>query len=62
MCFCTLPPYSLQAVSVVAVKEMLVDGADRAPGDYGFDPLKFSAGKSEAVKKDLQAKEIENGR
>ena len=46
---------------MVAVKEML-DGSDRAPGDYGFDPLKFSAGKSDAVKKDLQAKEIENGR
>jgi len=52
---------ALEAVSVVAVKQML-DGSDRQPGEYGFDPLNFSNGKSEAVKADLQLKEIENGR
>ena len=57
----TFPIFLSQAVSVVAVKEML-DGSDRMPGEYGFDPLSFSNGKSDKVKKDFQAKEIENGR
>ena len=59
--FVTVPIFLSQAVSVVAVKEML-DGSDRMPGEYGFDPLSFSNGKSDKVKKDFQAKEIENGR
>jgi hypothetical protein len=33
---------------------------DRAPGDFGFNPIKF--GKSEASQKDLALKEIRNGR
>ncbi len=31
-------------------------------GYFGFDPLKFSEGKSDAVKKDLAVKELKNGR
>lgn len=52
---------ALEFISVIAVKETL-EGSDRQPGEFGFDPLKFSAGKSDAVKKDFQLKEIENGR
>mmetsp|Transcript_31756 Transcript_31756/g.43329 ORF Transcript_31756/g.43329 Transcript_31756/m.43329 type:complete len:205 (+) Transcript_31756:50-664(+) len=52
---------ALEAVSVVAVKQML-EGSGRQPGEYGFDPLNFSNGKSDAVKADLQLKELENGR
>ena len=33
---------------------------DRAPGDYGFNPLNF--GRKEATLKDLSLKEIRNGR
>lgn len=51
---------ALEAVSVVAVKETLE--GKRAPGDFGFDPLGFSAGKSDKVKNDYALKELENGR
>jgi len=34
----------------------------RAAGDLGYDPLGFSKGKSDAAKKDLQLKELKNGR
>jgi light-harvesting complex I chlorophyll a/b binding protein 1 len=50
-----------ELLSTKAVSEML-EGSGRAPGDFGFDPLKFSAGKSEAVKNDLVVKELSNGR
>ena len=50
----------LEFISVVAVKETL-DGSDRQPGDYGFDPLNLG-GKTPAAKATMQAKEIENGR
>jgi len=33
---------------------------DRAPGEFGFNPLKF--GTTEASKKDLALKEVRNGR
>ena len=52
---------ALEFISVVAVKQML-DDSDREPGDYGFDPLGFSAGKPDKVKKDYALKELENGR
>ncbi len=52
---------ALEAVSVVAIKEML-DGSGRKPGDYGFDPLNFSNGKPQKVQDDLALKELENGR
>lgn len=50
-----------EIISVKAVVETL-EGSGRAPGEFGFDPLKFSAGKSEAVKTDLAIKELANGR
>mmetsp|Transcript_24230 Transcript_24230/g.22034 ORF Transcript_24230/g.22034 Transcript_24230/m.22034 type:complete len:202 (+) Transcript_24230:44-649(+) len=52
---------ALEFISVIAIKETL-EGSGRQPGEFGFDPLKFSEGKSDAVKKDYQLKEIENGR
>jgi len=36
------------------------ESGDRAPGDFGFDPLGFS--KNPAAAKDLALKEIRNGR
>jgi hypothetical protein len=52
---------ALEFVSVVAVKEML-DSSGRQPGEYSFDPLGFSAGKSDKIKADYALKELENGR
>ena len=50
-----------EAISIKAVQEMLA-GSGRAPGYFGFDPLKFSEGKSQSVKDDLAIKELSNGR
>jgi hypothetical protein len=35
---------------------------DYTPGDLGFDPLSLYTGKPEAVKRDLEGKELNNGR
>jgi light-harvesting complex I chlorophyll a/b binding protein 1 len=51
----------LELVSAKAVAQMF-EGSGRAPGDFGFDPLKFSAGKPDSVKQDLAMKELANGR
>ena len=45
--------------SGIAVTEGRKSG-DRAPGDFGFNPLNF--GKTPATAKDLALKEIRNGR
>ena len=34
----------------------------RIPGDFGFDPLNFYTNKSEFTKKNLELKELNNGR
>lgn len=48
-----------EAISTVAVVQML-EGSGRAPGSFGFDPLKL---KDNAAKKaDMELKEITNGR
>eukprot|EP00608_Synchroma_pusillum_P002409 CAMPEP_0198426904 /NCGR_PEP_ID=MMETSP1452-20131203/5555_1 /TAXON_ID=1181717 /ORGANISM="Synchroma pusillum, Strain CCMP3072" /LENGTH=199 /DNA_ID=CAMNT_0044147281 /DNA_START=34 /DNA_END=633 /DNA_ORIENTATION=- len=41
--------------------EFWFGGGDRAPGDYGFDPLGLY-GKSDEAKKTMQLKELKNGR
>lgn len=50
-----------EIISTKAVVEML-QGSGRQPGYFGFDPLKFSEGKSDAVKRKYQENEIQNGR
>jgi hypothetical protein len=47
-------------VESVALKT--VRGPDYTPGDLGFDPLSLYTGKSEVTKRDLQLKELNNGR
>ena len=37
-------------------------GADYIPGDPGFDPLKLYTGKAPNVQRDLELKELNNGR
>jgi len=52
---------ALEFIGCVALKQTL-DGSDRKPGDFGFDPLSFYNGKSTEQKAKLQAQELENGR
>lgn len=40
----------------------MYEGSDRAPGQFFFDPLKFSEGKPKATQDDLAMKELANGR
>merc|ERR1719310_1724410 len=49
----------LEVVSAVSIDQML-RGSGREPGDYGFDPIGFSADPTK--KKELQMKELANGR
>ena len=50
-----------EIVSVKAVSEMM-EGSGRAPGYFGFDPLKYSTGKPQKTVDDLAMKELANGR
>jgi light-harvesting complex I chlorophyll a/b binding protein 1 len=48
-----------ELISGYAVTQAKATG-DRAPGDFGFDPLRLAS--SEAKRKDYAEKEISNGR
>ena len=50
-----------EIVSAKAVMEMF-EGSGREAGDFAFDPLKLSEGKSDAVKDVYKMKELQNGR
>jgi light-harvesting complex I chlorophyll a/b binding protein 1 len=50
-----------EILSFKAISQMF-EGSGRAPGDFGFDPLKLSVGKSQEVKDDFALKELQNGR
>ena len=51
----------LEVISFVGIDQML-RGSGREPGDYGFDPLGLSRGKSEAWLDDMKLRELNNGR
>jgi len=42
--------------------ENMFSDSSREPGNFGFDPMGFSKGKSQAEMEELQLKEIKNGR
>lgn len=44
-----------ESLSYVAISEMLSGETDRAPGDYGFDPLNFSKGGGKEAERYAQA-------
>ena len=48
-------------VESVALKTRTM-GADYTPGDLGFDPLSLYTGKPERTKRELELKELNNGR
>ena len=50
-----------EIVSWIAISEML-QGSGRKPGDFGFDPMGFLKGKTEAEQEDMKLKELKNGR
>lgn len=52
----------VEAISTVAVLQMLYEDSGRKPGNFGFDPLGFMKGKSDAEKEEMELKEIKNGR
>ena len=39
-----------------------MNGGDREPGDYAFDPLGFLTDATPAQKEEMQLKELKNGR
>jgi len=51
----------LEVFDTIAVIQML-EGSGRKPGYFGFDPLNFMKGKSDAQKAEMELKEITNGR
>eukprot|EP00548_Thalassiothrix_antarctica_P015755 CAMPEP_0194167780 /NCGR_PEP_ID=MMETSP0154-20130528/2946_1 /TAXON_ID=1049557 /ORGANISM="Thalassiothrix antarctica, Strain L6-D1" /LENGTH=206 /DNA_ID=CAMNT_0038878759 /DNA_START=30 /DNA_END=650 /DNA_ORIENTATION=- len=50
-----------EVISSIAVFQML-EGSGRKPGDFGFDPLGFLTNKTEEEVKEMQMKELANGR
>jgi len=53
---------AIAALDLRALKIKEDSGDDWLPGDYGFDPLKILKGASPYAVKEMQAKEINNGR
>lgn len=45
----------------VTMETMFLD-ADRVPGDFGFDPMGLSVGKTQEEKEEMELREIKNGR
>jgi len=52
---------ALEFVGVIALRETM-QGKGRKAGDFSFDPLGFSKGKTAAQLADMELKELENGR
>jgi hypothetical protein len=52
----------IAAVDIYSLKLKAEQGDEWLPGDFGFDPLNLLGGASIEAKRDMQAKEINNGR
>jgi len=42
--------------------ETMFQDSDRVPGDFGFDPMGLSVGKTQEEKEEMELREIKNGR
>jgi len=52
----------VEILAGVPAANYTMNGGDREPGDFGLDPLGFLDGASPEAKKDMQIKELKNGR
>ena len=52
----------IAAVDIYSLKLKAEQGDEWLPGDFGFDPLNLLGGASIEARRDMQAKEINNGR
>jgi len=52
----------LEIFTAVPATNYMMNGGDREPGDFGFDPLGYLDGVSPEAKLDMQTKELKNGR
>ena len=61
---CPLPQWIglLEVLGSVPAINYTMNGGDREPGDYAFDPLGFLTDATPAQKEEMQLKELKNGR
>jgi len=52
----------IEVLGSVPAINFTMNGGDREPGDYAFDPLGFLAEATPAEKEEMQLKELKNGR
>jgi len=52
----------IEILAGIPATNYTMNGGDREPGDFGFDPLGYLEGASPELKQDLQIKELKNGR
>ena len=52
----------LEVLASVPAINYTMNGGDRAPGDYAFDPLGYLTDMTPEQKEDMQLKELKNGR
>ena len=52
----------LEVISGIPAINFTMNGGDREPGDYGFDPLGFLDGATPAAVEEMKLKELKNGR
>lgn len=50
-----------EVISTISLVQMM-EGSGRKAGDYGLDPLGFLAGKSDEDRREMELKELQNGR
>lgn len=51
-----------EIISFKGITQMIEGESNRAPGDFGFDPLNLSNSRSDKAKADYALKELQNGR
>jgi len=52
----------VEILTAIPATNYTMNGGDREPGDFGFDPLGFSEGATPEAKEEMQLRELKNGR